>query len=151
MCSMCMCMHVCTRMYVMCVCVRVYVRVSSWVGLHVATFSDLFGEIRTRCRRSGSNSDWFVVEPIRWRFETDSLDDLKICTGSCSEDQTTIQFKNHVVSCECYSIGLFLIQAFYLIILCEYVSDFCIILLMPNYYYTVMPWCCFIVMSFTLL
>ena len=50
-------MHMYTCMYMVCVCVRVYVRVSSCVRLRVAVISDPFGEIQTRCRRSGPDSD----------------------------------------------------------------------------------------------
>jgi len=122
--------------------------VSSCVWMRVAVISDAFVQsgLITGDSELYSLWTWYTGDS-----KTDPWDDPEIRTSSCSEDQTTIRFKNHVISCECLSIDLFLIQAFHLIISCEYIFDFCIILLMPNYYYTVMPWCYFIDMSFTLL
>ena len=41
--------------------------------------------------------------------KTDPWDDPEMCTGSCSEDQTTIRFQNRVISCECLLLYQFLI------------------------------------------
>ena len=162
----CVYMHVCNCMHIMCIRVYVYVcgvymctgcipirvyncmGVSSCVWMRVTVILDAFVQSRPVTENSELYSLW---TRYTGDSKTDPWDDLEICSSSYSEDQMTIQFKIHVISYECLSTDLFLIQAFYLIFSCEYVSDFCIILLMPNYFYTVMPWYYFIDMSFTLL
>ena len=105
----------------MCTCVRV-------CSVAWQSVLDPFGKIRTRYRRFGFV---LVVDPIDWQFENRSWDDLEIRTGSCSEDQMTIQIQNRVISCEClflcYFICILLSVCLYMLLLFFHVIIWCIL------------------------
>jgi len=48
-----------------------------------------------------------VMDPIG-DLKIDARDDPEIRTGSCSEDQRTIQIQNCIISCECLLLCYFL-------------------------------------------
>jgi len=92
----------------------IYVLMCVW--LHVATF-----QIRS-CDPNSVTGDSNLC-PLYTRYTGDSKTDPhgnpEICIGSCSDDQTTIRFRNCVISCECLFLYHFLIY-FRLWILCFY-------------------------------
>ena len=65
--------------------------------------------IRTGNRRFGPDLDSCSLwTRYTGDSKTNARDDPKIHTGSCSEDHTMIQFRNHVISCECLFLSIFL-------------------------------------------
>ena len=98
------CLSVCMHMLTVCMCL--YINLCFW--WRVAATTDPFGEIQTR-----SSDPDPLQEPgldpnscsLWTRYtgdsKTDPWDDPSISTGSCSEDQTAIRFRNRVISCEC--------------------------------------------------
>jgi len=90
------CMYVCVYMYV-CNCVSIY-----YVYGYVLQRCGLARVVRTGNRRPGLDPDSCSLwTRYNGNSKTDTWDDPKISTGSCSEDQTTIQIQNYVISCEC--------------------------------------------------
>ena len=110
----CICVHV----YVECICTCGYVRVYLYVLLClVACYSDSdpFVQSKLGNRRFGLVP---VMDPIHWRFVDRPMRWSVDQYGSCSEDQTTIRFQNHVILCECLFLSYFLIYR------CQYVFVF---------------------------
>jgi len=94
----------CEGVLVYCVCMGVYLCIYVYVCLRV--FVCVLQRLRTRSCDSKSiikDLDWCSLW-IRYTGDskTDPWDDPEIHTVSCSEDQTTIQFQNHVISCDTY-------------------------------------------------
>ena len=131
------CVRVCTYVGVH-VCVRVlksvfniYIYIYLYIRLHATVFRTHLVRSELSFRRLGPDSDWCSL----WTrcvsdSKTDPWDDLQISTGSCSEDQTAIRFRNRVISCECLLLSHFLIYRcqyalhVIFIILCDFPSYF---------------------------
>ena len=112
--SMCMCVYVCMWLRV------TATRTRSWDPNPVTGDSDL---CLLWTRYTGDS-------------KTDSWDDSGVSAGSCSKDQMAIQFQNHVISCECLFLCIFLIN-----VVNRCLCFTCIISCDPLIYFTIMITC----------
>ena len=119
----CMYVYLCTYVSICgCIpmCVYIYVRV--WVHMRwvmCCSISDLLVRSEPGNKRLGPD---LKFSSLRTEYTGDSKnnlwDDPKIPTGSCSEDQTTIQFQNCVILFECLLLYYFLIYRCHWIFIC---------------------------------
>jgi len=92
---LCTCVYMCTCM---CTCVFVYQRVCM-IACYSDTDSLVKSEPGNRRFKPDPNS-CLLCTRYTGDSKIDIRDDSEIRNGSCSEDQTTIQIQNRVISCE---------------------------------------------------
>ena len=104
-----MVVYVYVRVYTVCV----FLCLCEFMCL-VMYYSDMDSLMRSEPdnRRPSPNSDlfspWTRYTGNFCNSKANPWDNSEVHTGSCSEDQTAIQFQSHVISCECLLLYYFL-------------------------------------------
>ena len=123
------CVYVYMCIYVVCVSVRAHVCVSSCVRLYVAAIQTCSCDLNSTMR-------WFrfvpIMDPIQWRFKDRPIrwsgDPYRFVQWRPDDDSNS-KPRHFMWVFVYWSI---LISTFYLIVSCECIYDFCIILFIPT-------------------